>query len=100
MSDLLEMVWYAMQAELAQLKARIALVEIRTERAETAGGIATSALTDAPLAADNAADGDLLFITDGRKSGEGVGAGTGVPAYYNGATDSWFRFSDDTAVQV
>lgn len=100
MSDLLEIVWYAMQAELAQLKARIALVEVRSERAETAGGVASSLLADAPLAADNAGAGDMLWISDGRKSGEGAGAGTGVLAVYNPSTNTWLNVEDYSAVVV
>ena len=43
-----------------------------------------------------AAEGQRGFATDGRKAGEGVGAGTGVPCYYsNGA---WRCFSTDAAV--
>jgi len=72
-----------------------------TDRAETSGGFPQSTLALAPLQANAAAtlrSGDTLFITDGRKPGEGGGAGTGVPAYYNKATDQWLRMSDDTAV--
>jgi hypothetical protein len=40
--------------------------------------------------------GAIVFASDGRKAGEGAGAGTGVLAIYsNGA---WRRLSDDTAV--
>jgi hypothetical protein len=70
-----------------------------TDRAETAGGFPQSTFANAPLlATGKVRSGDALFITDGRKPGEGSGAGTGVPAYYNQATDQWFRMSDDTAV--
>ncbi len=34
----------------------------------------------------------LRFITNARKSGEGVGAGTGLPAFYNDATNTWVDF--------
>lgn len=47
-----------------------------------------------PSSAD---DGVTVYVTDGRKSGESAGAGTGVPAYFSGS--NWYRFSDDTAVQ-
>lgn len=40
--------------------------------------------------------GSIAFASNGRKGGEGVGAGTGVTAVYsNGA---WRRLSDETAV--
>ncbi len=42
--------------------------------------------------------GRLRFVTDGRKTGEGGGAGTGTPAYDDGV--AWRRTSDDTTVAV
>lgn len=42
------------------------------------------------------ADAALAYASDGRKTGEGAGAGTGVPVYRDGGT--WYRFADDTAV--
>lgn len=47
-----------------------------------------------------AANGAVVFVTDGRKVGEGVGAGTGVPAYFDLTTTTWMVFSTDTAVLV
>lgn len=42
--------------------------------------------------------GRFFFVTDGRKIGEGVGAGTGVPVYDDGV--AFRRTSDDTTVAV
>jgi len=42
--------------------------------------------------------GRLRFVTDGRKVGEGGGAGTGTPAYDDGV--AWRRTGDDTTVAV
>jgi hypothetical protein len=39
--------------------------------------------------------GAIAYATDGRKSGEGAGAGTGCPVYYSGG---WKAFSSDAAV--
>lgn len=55
-------------------------------------------IADAPLAIDGNTDYALGFIRSARKSGEGAGVGTGLLAYYNPATDSWLRVSDDGAV--
>lgn len=41
-------------------------------------------------------NGSIAYASNGRKQGEGVGAGTGVPVYYSAGF--WRRYSDDTAV--
>lgn len=43
-------------------------------------------------------NGVLAWVSDGRKSGEGAGSGTGILAYFNEADRSWRRFRDDAAV--
>lgn len=42
-------------------------------------------------------NGAIAYATDGRKAGEGVGAGTGVPVYYQ---DGWKTYYDNTTVQA
>ena len=37
-----------------------------------------------------AATGQLAFASNGRKPGEGGGAGTGITVFFNGATGTWF----------
>ncbi len=39
-------------------------------------------------------DATMAFATNGRKVGQGVGAGTGIPVYADGGV--WYRFGDDT----
>ncbi len=63
------------------------------ERAEIAGATALATVATLPAAGQ---EGRILFATDGRKQGEGPGAGTGVPVY-DDAT-AWRRYSDDTTV--
>jgi len=41
-------------------------------------------------------EGEVAYASDGRKPGEGAGAGTGVPAFYDGA--AWFSFCDGQAL--
>lgn len=38
------------------------------------------------------------FATNGRKAAEGVGAGTGLPVYWNEATSQWLKFYDNLVV--
>jgi len=41
-------------------------------------------------------EGAIAFATNGRKQGEGPGAGTGVPCYFSNT--KWRRLSDDAQV--
>lgn len=60
----------------------------------TPGKVHVGTFTVATLPAG--ANGDVAFATDGRKNGEGIGAGTGsIVIYSNGA---WRRPSDETAI--
>lgn len=43
-------------------------------------------------------EGRLAFATDGRKTGEGAGVGTGAPVYWSGA--AWRTYPADAAVTV
>lgn len=40
--------------------------------------------------------GQQAYASDGRKSGEGAGAGTGVPVWWNGT--SWLTFYNNSVV--
>lgn len=55
----------------------------------------TTPVTVANLPA-NATAGDRAFASNGRKVGEGGGAGTGVPVYYDGT--AWRAVATDTTV--
>jgi hypothetical protein len=73
---------------LRTLTRRIHTIEVRES------GPTTSA-TVANLPTPGTA-GRLRFVTNGRKVGEGVGAGTGTLAYDDGV--AWRRVGDDTTV--
>lgn len=62
-------------------------------------GIGSVTLTNANLLTDKV-DGDEIWISDGRKTGEGAAAGTGLRAYFDTTAAAWFRHADDTAVVV
>lgn len=42
--------------------------------------------------------GSVVFASNGRKIGEGVGVGSGVWVYLSAGSSQWRRFSDDTVV--
>ncbi len=64
-------------------------------RSEVTGSIEAIVFANLPTPGQA---GRLLFVTDGRKVGEGVGAGTGTPAYDDAV--AWRRTGDDTTVAV
>lgn len=63
----------------------------------TALRLATRSFTVAELPpAKNYSPGTSTFASNGRKGGEGAGAGTGVPIWTDGA--KWLTFYDNTEV--
>ena len=63
------------------------------ERSEVTGSVVALAFASLPAAGQG---GRLLFVTDGRKTGEGAAAGTGVLAYDDSV--AWRRVDDGTTV--
>lgn len=101
MSEFVNRVYEMLSAEIALTNKRIDTVITLTERAETAGGMATATLAEAQAApADTLSNGDMWFISNGRKTGEAAGAGTGLPCWYNAATGEWLKFSDNLVVSI
>lgn len=84
----------------ARLTQDVNQLQQRTEKSGTAFTARSFVFADRPLAVDGMTGFAFAFITDGRKTGEGGGAGTGVFAYYNPPTNTWLRVSDDVAVAV
>lgn len=68
--------------------------EEANERSEVTNAVPARTVANLPAIGQA---GRLRFATDGRKVGEGPGAGTGVVVYDDGGA-SWRRLSDDTAV--
>ena len=58
------------------------------------GNLPLYAFLDLPAAPAN---GAVAFCTNGRKGGEGAGAGTGVPAYFDAVSATWLNFFDNLA---
>lgn len=59
---------------------------------------APQVFTVATLPTTGVSPGQTAWASNGRKSGEGVGAGTGLLVYYNPGTASWFTIWGNTAV--
>ena len=78
---------------LSDLQNQIEELTRKTVRSEYTGGVQRRTVADLPA---TASVGSLMFATDGRKTGEGAGAGTGVLCYYDGI--AWRRVDDGTTV--
>lgn len=85
----------SLAASLTGIVKRLRVLE-SNDRAEVTGGVQALLFADLPTPGQA---GRLRFVTNGRKVGEGAGAGTGVLAYDDGGA-SWRRPSDDTPVAV
>lgn len=104
MSDMVELVYGELKDDLNALQVQVDRSK-RIERAEIADSVPAYTLANAPLAVDGGlGDGTsyitLAWISNGRKSGEGAGLGTGILAYYNSATNSWFGIRSEVAVTI
>lgn len=103
-SSVLEWMWKELKKDIDAVNAKVDSITRLSQRAETGGGFQSFAYADRPLAAtggmqtDNTQYADMGFCYDARKSGEGVGVGTGVPCYYDPAIDDWRRFEDNAIV--
>ena len=89
--------------DIMKVKRRMNRLTQIIERAETAGGVVAYALASAPTnsvggMSDGVANVDVCWITNGRKTGEGAGAGTGVFAVFDANLNQWLRVGDYTAV--
>lgn len=82
--------------KIKRLEKRLNNITNLSRRSEITGGFIRR--TAAELAALTAYNGMVAYCTDGRKSGEGAGNGTGVPVYYDETTGDWLVFRDGTAV--
>jgi len=90
-------------ADIKRLKRKINRLTQIVERAETTGGIVAYALASAPVNATGGMSNgvsfvDIAWISNGRKTGEGAGAGTGVLATFDANLNQWLRVGDYTAV--
>lgn len=104
MSEMVELVYRELKDELSKMRVQVEKAQ-RVERAEIADSIPAYELADAPLAAegglgDGASYITLAWISDGRKSGETAGNGTGILAFYDSSTDTWKGVRSEVAVTV
>lgn len=98
--SILDMMWNALQDDLRTIRNQSQTSLVRSERAETAGGVVAVPFAALPKAVDGAGNGDIVKVTNACKVGESSGAGTGTLCYYNPVDDTWRRVGDDTVVTI
>lgn len=101
-TSLTEMVWAELQGQLNDLQKQVQIAQ-QTERALFSDSVPAYTLATAPLAAQGGLGNGVSYITiswisDGRKSGEGAGLGTGVLAVYQSLSNQWLRLTDYSVV--
>jgi hypothetical protein len=91
-------VYKLLNERIQALDARLSKVEQSDKIAETAYAVPVEeTLAGAPTTLTRP---ELRWIENGRKPGEGAGAGTGVLAVFNPDTSTWFSCFSGTAVTV
>lgn len=101
-SPMIEMVWKNLQSQVNDVKKQVVTAQ-QTERALFTDSIPGYTVANLPtLANGGLGDGTsyvtLAWASNGRKSAEGAGLGTGQLVYYNAASDQWLRVRDDSVI--
>jgi hypothetical protein len=66
---------------------------LATQGAVVFGALPVYAFIDLPTGFN----GQVVFVTNGRKAAEGAGLGTGVPAFWDANAAAWLNFYDNAA---
>lgn len=102
--DMISMVWQELKDQLNTIKQQVVIAQ-QQERALFSDSVPAYTLATAPLAAQGGLGTGSSYITiawisNGRRPGEGIGAGTGVLCFYDTLTNTWIRLDTYTAVTV
>jgi hypothetical protein len=100
--DLLELVWQELKKDLNGLNQQVEDTK-RVERALIADSMPAFTVANLPTAANGglgngSSYATVVWASNGRKSGEGVGAGTGVLVVWQDSLGQWLRLTDYTQV--
>lgn len=102
MSKLVELIYEELKGQLNAVQSGVERAR-QVERAEIADSIPAYTVANLPTLANGGLGNGTTYVTlafasNGRKSGEGVGAGTGQLVYYNAPTNQWLRVRDDSVI--
>lgn len=100
--SMIELVWVELNQKIREVRTDVRRAQ-RVERAEISDSIPAYLVSELPTLVDGGLGlGDsyvtLAFASNGRKSGEGAGLGTGQLVYYNAPTNQWLRVRDDSVI--
>lgn len=100
--DLLDHVWDNLQGQIASVQKQVNRQSVKTESALYADSV--PAFTFANLPGQGLADGStyisLAWCSNGRRPGQGAGAGTGTLVFWDQGTAAWRNIHDYTAVTI
>jgi hypothetical protein len=102
MSDMIELVWQELRQELNTLQDKVQ-ANSQVERALFTDSLPAYTVANLPTLANGGLGNGQSYVTvvlasNGRKSAEGAGLGTGQIVYYNASTDQWLRIRDDSVI--
>lgn len=101
-SDMLEIVWKDLKQQLNDLQQQVIIAQ-QQERALFTDSVPAYTVANLPTAAggglgNNTTYATIAWASDGRKSGEGAGLGTGVLCVWQASLAQWLRLTDYTQV--
>jgi len=102
MSSMIEYVYGELRKELGDTQRQVKIAQ-QTERALFSDSVPAYTVANLPTLANGGLGNGtsyvtLAFASNGRKSAEGAGLGTGQLVYYNAPTDQWLRVRDDSVI--
>lgn len=102
MKDVLETLFSDLQTQIGVERTEREKLTKRSEIAGTVQELREVTFAEAATEIASTTGWALVVITNGRKTGEGVGAGTGCIAYLDQGNGPvvWKRISDDVAVAI
>ena len=100
-----DMIYRALKAEIKDMRESEDDATTQRESSLFSEAMPASTLANAPLAVDAGLGDNISYttfrwISDGRKSGEGAGVGTGVLGIYDATNDKWIDAADYSDVTV
>ena len=101
-SNIIDLVWDELNKQIEQIRSDVQSLHTTTEQAGFTDGIPAYTFVNLPTQglADGATYVTLAWVSNGSKSGESAGAGTGVLAIYNAGTATWKRVGDYADVTI